>query len=143
MVTSKSQRGYAAFTASSVTSISLEPPLMMVSVAKGTKSHDPLVASETFLIFLLDYTMKDIAEVMAEPIDPLEKLRKVGFTESEYGPLLNRRAGYLALRKYRVYDGGDHSIVLGEIIRGELPAEPVKCPLIYHSRKYASLAECY
>jgi flavin reductase (DIM6/NTAB) family NADH-FMN oxidoreductase RutF len=142
VVTSRSGKGYSAFTASSVTSISLDPPLMMVSVAKGTRSHDPLVESETFLIFLLSHDMADIAGLMAEPIEPLEKLRRAGYEEASEGPVLNRRAGYLVLRKYRVYDGGDHSIVLGEVVGGELPGGALECPLLYHMRRYTTIAPC-
>jgi len=142
VVTAKSKSGYSAFTASSVTSISLKPPLMMVSVAKGSKSHDPLVDSATFLIFLLSHDMRNIAEIMAEPVDPLEKLRKAGYYETGDGPMLRRHAGYLVLAKHRVYDGGDHSIVLGEIVGGQLPSKTVECPLLYHMRKYTTLATC-
>ncbi|MEB3778948.1 MAG: flavin reductase family protein [Desulfurococcales archaeon] len=141
IVTARSEYGYSAFTASSVTSISLDPPLMMVSVAKGSRSHDPLVGSRYFIISLLDRGGVDVASIMAGREEPLEKLRKAGFRDTEYGPLVNGSAAYLVLEKYRVYDGGDHSIVLGRIIDGSVPGV-VECPLLYHNRSYTSVRGC-
>ncbi len=141
IVTAKSSIGYSAFTASSVTSISLDPPLMMVSVAKGSKSHDPLVNSRYFIISLLDRSGANVASIMAGREDPLEKLKKAGFKDTKYGPLVNGSIAYLALEKYRVYEGGDHSIVLGKIIYGDVPGE-VECPLLYHNRRYTSIRNC-
>ncbi len=136
-VTARGPGGYAAFTASSVTSISLEPPLMMVSVAKGSRSHDPLVGSEYFVITLLSCEERYVAEKLAERGDPKAKLEAVGYTESSYGPIVPGKAR-LYLKRYAVYEGGDHSIVLGEIVGGEVPEEPVKEPLSYHNRRYVT-----
>lgn len=140
LVTARGESGYAAFTASSVTSISLNPPLMMVSVAKGSRSHDPLVTAKYFFITLLSSDDVDKARVLAEKADPLEKLRRVGYRETEKGPLVEGR-GYLILERYAVYDGGDHSIVLGRVVGGSVEA-PVKCPLVYHNREYKTISGC-
>ncbi len=137
-VTAKSSKGYAAFTASSVTSISLNPPLMMVSVAKGSRSHDPLVSADRFIITLLGCDDRSVAEVLAERADPLEKLRKVGFNETPYGPRVKGKA-HLYLSKWRTYDGGDHTIVLGLVEGGEVPDSPLQEPLVYHYRRYATV----
>ena len=140
IVTARGEGGVAGFTASSVTSISLNPPLMMVSVAKGSKSHDPLVTAKYFIISLLDSSGVDKASIMAERVDPEEKLRRAGFVETRYGPVVEGSVAYLALERYAVYDGGDHSIVLGRIVDGE--ARGVECPLLYHNRRYTTIEGC-
>jgi flavin reductase (DIM6/NTAB) family NADH-FMN oxidoreductase RutF len=136
-VTARGRAGYAAFTASSVTSISLNPPLMMVSVAKGSRSHDPLVTAERFIITLLGCQDRRIAEILAERADPLDKLRRAGYTETPYGPRVEGRA-HLYLTLWRTYDGGDHTIVLGRVDGGDVPTL-VEAPLSYHHRRYVTV----
>ena len=138
VVTARSDKGYAAFTASSVTSISLNPPLMMVSVAKASRNHDPLVSSQRFIITLLSCEHRSIAEIMAQRMDPLAKLKMVGYRESDYGPVIPG-AARLYLKNYKAYDGGDHTIVLGLVEGGEAPGEPLGKPLVYHARSYKTV----
>jgi flavin reductase (DIM6/NTAB) family NADH-FMN oxidoreductase RutF len=47
---------------------------------------------------------------------------------------------YLVARRWAVYDGGDHSIIVGEVIEGEAPQ--VRCPLIYYKRGYTTIRGC-
>ncbi|MCE4610939.1 MAG: flavin reductase family protein [Desulfurococcales archaeon] len=137
-VTARSNKGYAAFTASSVTSISLEPPLMMVSVAKGSRSHDPLIEAKYFIITLLSYDDREVAEVLAEREDPKNKLERVGFKDTPYGPQVRGKA-HLYLSKWRTYDGGDHTIVLGKVEGGSIEVDKVEKPLVYHYRRYTTV----
>jgi flavin reductase (DIM6/NTAB) family NADH-FMN oxidoreductase RutF len=140
VVTARWGGRYSAFTASSVTSISLKPPLIMVSVDRSSLSHDPLVNSEYFAVTLLSFDDVELAKVMAEPVDPRVKLEKVGFREEFEAPLLSIPRPYLLLRRYAVYDGGDHSIVLGEVVGGGVSG--VDCPLLYRRRSYTTIAGC-
>lgn len=140
IVTARSGAKYVAFTASSVTSISLNPPLMAVSIAKASRNHDPLINAEYFLISLLGLDGEEAARMMAEQADPHDKLERVGCTETRWGPILDVASGYLALRRYAIYDGGDHTIVLGEVVGGE--AMGSDCPLVYHNRRYTSILGC-
>jgi len=140
VVTAKWGGRYSAFTASSVTSISLNPPLVMVSVDKSSLSHDPLVNADYFVISMLGARDVDLARLMAEPIDPRVKLERAGFIELPQGPVLAASKTYLVLRRYAVYDGGDHSIVLGEVVGGRV--EGVECPLLYRRREYTTIAGC-
>jgi len=140
VVTARWGGRYSAFTASSVTSISLKPPLIMVSVDRSSLSHDPLVNSEYFAVTLLSFDDVELAKVMAEPVDPRVKLEKVGFTDEFEAPLLTIARPYILLRRYAVHDGGDHSIVLGEVVGGSVSS--VQCPLLYRRRLYTTIAGC-
>ena len=140
VVTSKSKNGYSAITVSSLTSISMDPPLMMISIDKKSHNHEILVNSEHFIITLLYYGDEEISKIMADRIDAKEKLEKVGYRESGYGPILNIERPYLILSNYKVYDAGDHSIILGKIIDGKI--SDIKCPLVYYNRNYTTLKSC-
>ncbi len=141
VVTARSPGGsYAAFTASAVTSISLSPPLIMVAVDKGSRSHEAMVSARHFIVMLLAKEDEWLARLMTQSSDPLDKLRQSGFMEDKYGPYVPLPRPRLVARRWAIYDGGDHSIVIGEVIDGE--ALDVKCPLLYHNRSYTSLYGC-
>ncbi|MCX8166140.1 MAG: flavin reductase family protein [Acidilobaceae archaeon] len=136
-VTAEHEGEFAAFTASSVTSLSLNPPLMMVSVDKGSRSHGPLVRAKGFVVHLLSEEEQKIAEVMASRLPPKEKLEAVGYEQSPYGPVIRGAKSYLLLEKYAVYEAGDHDIVIGKIVGGKIGE--VTRPLLYHSRAYTGI----
>lgn len=132
--------GYAALTVSSMTSLSLNPPLILVCIDKSSRNHQVLVEAQHFIVTLLSSEDEWVSRVMAEPGDPLEKLRRVNYVEGKYGPMLPIPRPYLVARRWAVYDGGDHSIIVGEVIEGEAPQ--VKCPLIYYNRGYTTIRGC-
>jgi flavin reductase (DIM6/NTAB) family NADH-FMN oxidoreductase RutF len=140
VVTSKNKNDYSAITVSSLTSISMDPALMMISIDKKSHNHEILVNSDYFIITLLYYGDEEISKIMADKISAKEKLEKIGYIDSIYGPILNLERPYLILSKYKVYDGGDHSIILGKIIDGKVT--DIKCPLVYYNRNYTTLKNC-
>ncbi|MFP3143864.1 MAG: flavin reductase family protein [Caldisphaera sp.] len=140
VVTSKNKNDYSAITVSSLTSISMDPALMMISIDKKSHNHEILVNSDYFIITLLYYGDEEISKIMADKISAKEKLEKIGYIDSIYGPILNLERPYLILSKYKVYDGGDHSIILGKIIDGKVA--DIKCPLVYYNRNYTTLKNC-
>jgi len=129
VVTSKNKNDYSAITVSSLTSISMDPALMMISIDKKSHNHEILVNSDYFIITLLYYGDEEISKIMADKISAKEKLEKIGYIDSIYGPILNLERPYLILSKYKVYDGGDHSIILGKIIDGKVA--DIKLSLIH------------
>jgi len=132
--------GYAALTVSSMTSLSLNPPLILVCIDKSSRNHQVLVEAQHFIVTLLSSEDEWVSRVMAEQGDPLEKLRRVNYVEGKYGPMLSLPRPYLVARRWAVYDGGDHSIIVGEVIEGEAPQ--VRCPLIYYNRGYTTIRGC-
>lgn len=135
VVTARTSGGeYAALTVSSMTSVSLNPPLILICIDKGSRNHRVLVSAEHFIVTLLGKGDEWISRIMAQPGDPLEKLRAVNYVEGPYGPLVPGARPYLVARRWAVYDGGDHSIIVGEVVDGEVVEQP--CPLIYHNRAY-------
>ncbi len=141
VVTARTQGGeYAALTVSSMTSLSLNPPLVLICVDKGSRNHRVLVEADYFIVTLLGKGDEWISRIMAEPGPPIDKLKAVGYVEGPYGPLIPGMRPYLVARRWAVYDGGDHSIVVGEVVDGIVVEQP--CPLIYHNRAYKLLEGC-
>ncbi|WP_245529243.1 flavin reductase family protein [Caldisphaera lagunensis] len=140
VVTAKYNNEYSAITVSSATSMSLDPPLMMIAIDKKSHNHDVLTKSDYFIITLLYHKDEEISKIMADKIDAKEKLQKTGYKETDYGPILNIERPYLILSRYKVYDAGDHSIILGKILDGKI--SNIDCPLVYYNRNYTTVKNC-
>ncbi len=129
-------------TVSSFTSISLDPPLIMVSISKGTKSHDAFIESDNLAVNLLSVGQEALAEAFAGKVPQEKRFELVEYRIGKSGaPILNAAYGYLDCKKWRVYEAGDHSIILGEVIDGDVSGVPY--PLVYYNRKYTTVATAY
>ncbi|MEM0455428.1 MAG: flavin reductase family protein, partial [Nitrososphaerota archaeon] len=129
-------------TVSSFTSISLEPPLIMVSIAKGSKSHEAFTSSDNLAVNMLSAGQESLAETFAGKVPQEQRFEQVKYRFGRSGaPILSDACAYLDCRRWRVYEAGDHSIILGEVIDGGVYGSPF--PLIYHNRKYTTVASAY
>ncbi len=107
-----------AFTATWVSQVSFEPPLVMIAVRKASISHQMIEQSKVFVINLLASGQKLLAQHFLKPAhlggDKLEGIpHRLGVTEA---PILQEAAAYLECRVREIHTGGDHSIVIGEVI---------------------------
>lgn len=125
-------------TVSSLTSVSLEPLLVLVCIDHRSASHGAVVASGAFAVNLLPLDGAPISDVFASP-DRADRFRGVAWREEVTGsPVLERALGWLDCRVHQTHVAGDHTIVVGSVLAldaGDLP------PLVYHRGRYRRLAE--
>lgn len=102
--------GRRGITVNSFTSVSLEPPLVLVSVAKRARSHDAL-RDRAFTVNVLGAEQEALARRFAggAEIEPR-------WVEGEHAPRLAGVLAHLECRPWRAYDGGDHTLFLGEVV---------------------------
>ncbi len=127
-------------TASSFTSVSINPYLILVCVAKKLYTHEVLLQSDVFAVNILNSTQAEIAQIFAgmRP-DITDRFTHVGYSTSETGsPILPDVAGWLDCKKYQVVDAGDHTIFIGEVVSAYGSTD--KSPLIYFNRQWGSFA---
>ena len=109
----------AALTANAFTSVSLEPPLILICVDQRSRSLDVLRETGRFAVHILTETQKELALTLARR--GKDKLEAVDFQRGTLGlPVL---AEYLALLECDLvsdYPGGDHRILVGEVRRCDL-----------------------
>lgn len=124
------------FTASSVSSVSLQPPLVLVCLDRASKSHDPVLASGAFAVNFLTARQEDVARRFAseEREGRFDGLDVVSGPSGS--PVLEGVLGWLDCRIWKVYDGGDHSIVVGEVLGCAVRGGN---PLVYFDRRYRRL----
>jgi len=100
-------------TVNSFTSVSLEPPLVLVCIARGSSSHDAIIASQGFTVSVLAASQGDVAYRFAKR--PSEgRFDEVNWRAAPSGhPVIEGAAGWLDCAIDEVIAAGDHSIVLG------------------------------
>jgi len=119
-------------TANAVTSLSLDPPLVLVCVDKTTQTHQYLKQAGAFAMNILAEDQQELSNRFATP-GPKE-FSDLDFVDGETGsPVLGGTLGYVDCRLREVLAGGDHDIFVGEIVDGEdrVGEDGVGRPLLY------------
>lgn len=116
-------------TVNSFTSVSLDPPLVLVCIGHASTSHARLVAAPAFTVNVLAAEQEEVAVRFAsEPSGG--RFDDVGWTTSSSGaPLIEGAAAWLECSTYEVLSGGDHSIVIGKVERSGVSDRPA---LLFH-----------
>jgi flavin reductase len=129
-----------AMTANAVSSVSLEPPLVLVCVDRSTVMAEEVVASGIFALSFLAADAAAVSNRFAHPDRPLGADQFDGLAtrvEATGSPVLEAGVGWLDCRVWNTYDGGDHLIVVGEVVAlGEGPDDD---PLLYYRSGYGQL----
>ena len=138
VVTTHSNDGPKGMTVSSFTSVSLDPPLVLVSIAKESDVHDFLVSSDSFAVNFLTEDESSLSDLFASRIASREKF---GSTKHHSGvtgsPIIDGARTVIECKTWHVNDGGDHSLILGEVVRAT--ADTTRRPLVYHNQLYTRL----
>ena len=124
-------------TANAFASVSLDPPLVLACVEHIADTHDCIVATGYFGVSMLRQHDERTARRFAAD-DVADKFRGVAYrTEVTGAPILNEALAWVDCRVRNIYDGGDHSIIVGEVMAGDaVDAEP----LVYYRSGYHRLA---
>lgn len=142
VVTTLAEDGrWHGMTASSFSSVSLEPPLVSVCLDKKLYSHQLIEESGVFGVNVLAKDQGETARVFAGMVPEVED-RFAGdeWTTAETGvPLLPGALGWLDCRVLHAYDGGDHTIFVGQVLAGQ--AARRTAPLLFHSRGWGQFAD--
>lgn len=121
-------------TASSFNTVSLDPPLVLWCVAKDAFSAEVFETAEYFAVNVLGDQQVDISNNFARQSE--DKFNGVAFVPGKGGsPLLENTAANFECKTWKLYEGGDHTIVVGEVL-GYQATESVT-PLIFARGDYA------
>jgi flavin reductase (DIM6/NTAB) family NADH-FMN oxidoreductase RutF len=124
-------------TANAVTSLSLEPPLVLICVDKRAAFLPPLRESGVFALNILSEEHEVLSRRFAQR-GPKEFSDIAMSTAATGAPIFAEAHGFVDCKIVDVLPGGDHDIIIGEILAGD--ARPGK-PLLYYGGKYRRLAE--
>ena len=130
----------SGITANSVTSVSLDPMLLLVCIAKSAASHNKLKSAGNFSINFLSNQQKDVSQFFAStaskenPMGDFEY--RLGGNES---PIFNDVIAWVECSIIDWFPGGDHSIVIGEVSEMKIENASYQ-PLVYYNGQYGELA---
>lgn len=138
VVTTKDEAGKMhGLTVSAFCSVSLEPPLVLVCIEKATGSHYAFLELGLFAANILNSSQQDISERFASQLT--NKFQGLDFSLSEHGlPILADCLANLECKIVHSYDGGDHTVYIGEVLNSEAADGD---PLLYFRSDYRRLVE--
>jgi len=126
----------AGLTANSFTSVSLDPPLLLVCLAKVAASATVLIEASHFAVNVLQ-TGQQPASIRFSTRDE-DRFGATPWSCGEAGaPILTDSLGVFECERFAVYDGGDHHILVGEVIKASFDAS--LDPLLYFRGRYRRL----
>ncbi len=126
------------FTANSFSSVSLDPPLVLVCLGKEADCHRAFATARMFSINILRSQDEALARLFATR--GASKFEAAQFTPGEHGlPVMRDAVATLVCRKFAEYDGGDHTIIVGEV--ESVCTGPRQDALVYYRRNYWRFAQ--
>jgi 3-hydroxy-9,10-secoandrosta-1,3,5(10)-triene-9,17-dione monooxygenase reductase component len=116
VVTAAGEGGPAGATANAVTSLSLDPPLMLACLDRGSRTLDVVRAAGSFGVSMLAAGQEPLARAFASKAPHTEKFREVGWSEREGVPILDGAIAWVACSLRELHPGGDHEIAVGDVL---------------------------
>jgi flavin reductase (DIM6/NTAB) family NADH-FMN oxidoreductase RutF len=124
-------------TANAFSSVSLDPPLVLVCVISGTTGAESIERNGVFAVNILGADHEPISRYFSSKDRPRgpdafkEIPHRLGTTGA---PILEGAAGYLDCRVHAAHEAGDHIIFIGEVMA--LGYESDVKPLLFHGGRY-------
>lgn len=126
----------AGMTVSSFNSVSLEPPLVLFSIARSSLSLPLFARADCYAVNILGEDGTALSGRFARAMS--DKWEGVGVRTGAAGaPILEEAIAWMECRPFARHDGGDHEIFVGRVIglgRGLAPR-----PLVFHAGQYRKL----
>lgn len=124
-------------TANSFNSVSLDPPLVLWSLNRSSRSLEAFISTGYFAVHVLAANQKDLSMRFASR--DADRFAGLQFKRGCGGaPLLPDCAARFQCRLASVHDGGDHVILVGEVLEFE---DSDRTPLIFHRGRYLEVPE--
>lgn len=122
-------------TINSFASVSLDPPLVLWSIEEQAATREAFVAADYFAISILAHEQEDVARQFAMPLG--DRFKGLHVYEGLGGiPLFDEALSVFECRRFAVYPGGDHQIILGQVER--VSTRP-GAPLVFHEGLFLGL----
>ncbi|MEQ8733800.1 MAG: flavin reductase family protein [Rhodospirillaceae bacterium] len=128
---------WVGITANSFNSLSLDPPLILWSIARTTPSFDLFKAGDPFVVNVLSAAQEELAMQFAQ--SGADKFKNVKTHPGLRGiPIIDGCVAYLECDVEARHPGGDHDIIVGRVRR---VFNLSKAPLLFHGGAFHSLPE--
>ena len=136
VVTATGPGGPSGATANAVTSLSLDPPMMLACLDRGSRTLTSVRAQGRFGVNGLAAGQAELARRFSGKHPEGEKWDGVEWSESQGLPRLNGALIWVACELRDLIDGGDHLILTGKVLEAESAQGQ---PLLFHRGDYRDL----
>lgn len=135
IVTSKDVTGNpVGLTINSFSSVSMEPPLILFSLAKSSFNLKNFEQAKSYVINVLSHKQQSISDQFAKA--SVDKWQGVTYRDGEFGaPILDDAIAHFECTPYTQCDGGDHVIFIARVEKHQAVMEEQQ-PLIFFKGKY-------
>lgn len=124
----------AGMTASAVSAVSLEPPLLLACVAHEATMHELLRSTPLFALNVLAADQEVLSRQFAAGLE--HRFRNVRFRRDPAGlPLLDGVVAHIVCERREMITAGDHTVFFGQVVGGEAFERP---PLLHFRGGYRS-----
>lgn len=135
VVAARDEAGFRGLTATSIIPVSLEPPLILVSIDRLSATGAAIASSGSFAVSLLTRRQEFIAERFsgrAPAVDPA--WREIAHRPGANGmPLIEGAAAWVECDLEQIHPGGDHEMVIGNVTAAEVGEGD---PLVHWDRAF-------
>lgn len=139
VITARSGNGPAGFTATSLTSVSADPPMVSFGVGTGASTWPALSGSDHVGVHILGEHQRELAETFARSGADRFGAPTV-WREGPAGiPVLDGVLAWMVCRIVARVPAGDHRLVLAEVLLGD--ASGSGRPLVYHEGSFGGLRD--
>lgn len=137
VITTREQRTNYGLTASAVTSLTLEPPMLLVCINKNTGTQAAISRTRVFAVNILDEGQADLAYKFAK--SQSDKFQDVEFSYGQFGePLLAGALAHIECRVAADVEAGTHRVFLAEVDQAKAY---VGSPLTYFRGKFGRFGQ--
>ena len=140
VVTTRGEEHGYGMTANSFSSVSLDPPLVLVCVMSASEGAEHIEQNSRFAVNVLKADQEPLSRYFASKDRPKgrDAFRDVPHRIGAGGsPILEGAIGYLDCRLHTSHDAGDHLIFIGEVL--ELGFDLAGEPLVFHAGRYKAV----
>lgn len=128
-------------TVNALVSVSLDPVLVLFCCERDASLHEPLLAAGRWTVSMLTSAQGQLSRwFAARERHGTDQFAGLAVREGEHTgvPILADSLAWLECRTWATYDGGDHTIVVGEVLDMDLGPDEAE-PLLYFRREYRTL----
>ena len=142
VVTAAHENVRHGMTVSSFTSVSLEPPQVLISLQQNTRTHDLIMRSRSFGINMLSEEQQDVSDLFAGRVpDDENRINQIQTVKLHSNiPFIAGAMAHLECKVVTTIGSGTHTIFIGEVTNLEISDNP-SSPLLYFNRKYHNLSK--
>jgi flavin reductase (DIM6/NTAB) family NADH-FMN oxidoreductase RutF len=130
-------------TVSAFSSLSLDPPQVLVCVSRWSKLNEMVLRSNTFAVSILASDQAHLSDLFAKPgRDPVRSFADIGVPHqlaTTGSPVLAGAAAFFDCSVMMACESGDHSVFFGDVLMAGV--DETKQPLLYFNRGYRQMVD--